>query len=204
MTITPNRLETVSLRPAQDADFAVVAQLFAELHRFNAGLDRRFRLSAEWEGLLRTHFLSTHNAPGALWLLAWQAATPVGMVLVEAHADSPLFAERHWAELVALYVAEEWRGSGLAQRLVAEAKLWAAAHGFERIQLYVTASNLAAKRFYAQSGFCPTQEIWRCDLQPAAVPLPADPSCVSEDHAAHHIELGNHHLAMELVDKSEI
>ncbi|NJO84916.1 MAG: GNAT family N-acetyltransferase, partial [Blastochloris sp.] len=107
------------------------------------------------------------------------------------------------AELVALYVAPTQRGGDLGQRLVAIGKQWAAAHGFDRLQLYVTAANERAKRFYARCGLRPTQEIWRVELQPTpGVTPPADPSCSPNGHAEHQLELGHHHLAQELDDRT--
>ena len=189
------------LRPAADVEFWAVARLFAALHHFNASFDPRFRLAEGWELLLREHFASTHRAPGALWLLAWRGGEPVGLLLVEAHTDSPLFAERRWAELVALYVTSGERGGDLGRQLVEAGKHWAAAHGLDRLQLYVTAANERARRFYARCGLVPVQEIWRVGLTPApgATP-PPDPSCEADSHAAYQIELGHHHLAMELSD----
>ncbi|NJO81389.1 MAG: GNAT family N-acetyltransferase [Blastochloris sp.] len=201
MPEAPDKPATIMLRAARDDEFWAVACLFGALHRFNAGLDRRFRLADGWEARLQTHFARTHNAPGALWLLAWCADEPVGLLLMEAHSDSPLFAERHWAELVALYVAPRQRGTDLGQRLVAIGMRWAADHGFDRVQLYVSAGNARAKHFYARCGLYPTQEIWRIDVNPTpgATP-PADPSCTPDGHSDHQIELGHHHLAMELSD----
>lgn len=194
----------VILRPAADAEFWAVARLFAALHRFNAGLDSRFRLAEGWQSLLREHFERTHTAPGALWLLAWCGEEPVGLLLLEAHTDSPLFAERRWAELVALYVAPGQRGGNLAERLVEAAKAWAAEHGFDRLQLYVTASNDRARRFYARCGLAPVQEIWRAELAPApGVHVPRDPSSRADGLPAHQTELGHHQLAMELSDDEE-
>ncbi|PDW04865.1 GNAT family N-acetyltransferase [Candidatus Viridilinea mediisalina] len=192
------------LRPARAEDFWAVARLFEALHHFNAGLDRRFRLDADWERLLQQHFTLTHTAPGSLWLLAWCADAPVGLLLVEAHSDSPIFAERRWAELVALYVAPEQRGGPLAHQLVEQAKQWAAAKGFDRLQLYVTAHNERAKRFYTKCGLGPTQEIWRVDLKPTpGVDLPADPSTTAEQPRRQRPELGHHQLAMELSNEPE-
>jgi GNAT superfamily N-acetyltransferase len=189
----------LQLRPARDEEFWAVARLFAALHQFNAELDPRFRLAAGWEQLLREHFLRTHNAAGALWMLAWRGDAPVGLLLVEAHTDSPLFADRNWAELVALYVAPSERGGDLGCTLVEQAKQWAVDHGFERLQLYVTAANARAKAFYARCGLAPVQEIWRAEITAApSVARPPDPSYDSNGHAAHQLELGHHHLAMEL------
>ncbi|RRR70761.1 MAG: GNAT family N-acetyltransferase [Candidatus Viridilinea halotolerans] len=190
------------LRPARDEDFGAVAHLFAALHQFNAGLDRRFRLAEGWEQLLHEHFVRTHAAAGALWLLAWSADEPVGLLLMESHSDSPIFAERRWAELVALYVAPEQRGTPLGYQLVAAAQAWATTKGFDRIQLYVTAGNEQAKQFYARCGLVPTQEIWRLDLTPPpdAIP-PPDPSTTAVHPRRHSPELGHHQLAMELSEE---
>ncbi|NCC31022.1 MAG: N-acetyltransferase, partial [Chloroflexia bacterium] len=96
MTMTTST-DALTLRPAADGEYWAVARLFAELHHFNATLDPRFRLAAGWEPLLREHFIHTHTSAGALWLLAWRGDAPVGLLLIEAHTDSPLFAERRWA-----------------------------------------------------------------------------------------------------------
>jgi ribosomal protein S18 acetylase RimI-like enzyme len=194
-------VEGLELRPAEDHDFAAVAALFRALHEFNAQLDYRFRLDERWSDLLRIHFMRTHNAPGALWLLAWADTTPVGLLVMEAHNDSPLFAERRWAELVALYIVPSHRGSDLGERLVTIGKQWAAAHGFDRLQLYVTASNERARAFYRRCGLAPAQEIWRADLIADPVEPPADPSHHTTTDDDPPIELGHHPLAMELADE---
>lgn len=193
---------SIILRPAADDEFATVAALFAALHDFNASLDPRFRLAENWEPLLGAHFLRTYNAPGALWLLAWQGAEAVGMLLMESHNDSPLFAERRWAELVALYVVPSQRKTDLGRQLVEAGKAWAVEHGFDRMQLYVTASNQRARAFYRRCGLHPVQEIWRVDLPDTApVEPPDDPSHTPYDLADPPIELGHHPLAMELADQ---
>ncbi|MFV9504371.1 MAG: GNAT family N-acetyltransferase [Oscillochloridaceae bacterium umkhey_bin13] len=203
MSRQPTPPAPITFRSATPDEFWAVAHLFAALHQFNAGLDAYFRLADDWQTLLHEHFARTWNAPGALWLLAWAGtpAAPVGLLLMEAHDDSPLFAERRWAELVALYVVPEQRGGELAHQLMDEAKQWARRHGFTRVQLYLTASNERAKRFYARCGLLPTQEIWRIELvpEPGIVP-PPDPSRDQAVQAVHHVELGHHQLAMELSD----
>lgn len=195
-----SHLRMPRLRPATPTDAPAVAHLFAALHMHNAALDARFALAEGWPDVLDRHFARTWDAPGACWRLAWDTTDPVGLILLEAHTDSPLFRHRHWAELVALYVAPPYRGSGLAERLLAAGLAWATAGGFERVQLYVTASNQAAHAFYQRCGFVPVQQILRRDLSPSpGVVPPADPSCALTD--ADHgdaLEPGQHHLAMEL------
>lgn len=195
-----DHLSAPAVQPATLGDEDAVAHLFAELHTQNATLDARFALAAGWRTVLHRHFARTWNAPGACWRLAWATTSPVGLIVLEAHTDSPLFRYRHWAELVALYVVPAYRGSGLADRLVAEGLSWATERGFERVQLYVTTSNQAAHAFYRRCDFVPVQQILRRDLHPApGVQPPADPSCSLIDaDSGDALETGQHHLAMEL------
>jgi GNAT superfamily N-acetyltransferase len=163
------------IRRAGRADFEAVARLFGELHRGNAELDDRFALGDGWREILSNHFLRTHDQPGALWVLAWDRDEPVGLLIVEAHHDSELFRHRSWAELVALYVSSGHRGGGLAAGLMARAQAWAASRGFDRLQLYVTADNERARRFYSRSGLTPVQEVWRIALAPVPEEAPSTP-----------------------------
>ena len=206
---------TLELRTASPADFEAVATLFEALHHFNASLDPRFGLADNWRALLHSHFQHTCTAAGALWLLACidqpgaaaqngrngaKRSKAVGLLIMEAHQDSPLFKHRRWAELVALYVEPVYRGSGLAAQLVDYAKMWTAEHGFDRMQLYVTADNKPAKEFYRRCGFHPVQEIWRLAVTPGEpVDLPADPSHSEKGGCgADFLGSGHHHLAMEI------
>jgi GNAT superfamily N-acetyltransferase len=183
---------------ATPSDFEVVAELFGALHAHNAELDELFALADDWRDLLFEHFSRTVGSPAVLWLLAWDDSRPVGLLLMEHHVDSPLFRHRRWAELAAIYVAPEQRGSGLAQRFLEEARRWAAARGLDRIQLYVTASNARAKAFYANAGFQPVQEIWRIGVAPDAdaASLP-DPARRTDLESVDLVESGHHHLFVD-------
>ncbi len=152
------------LLAARQADFEAVATLFGELHQHNASLDARFTLAENWRQVLEEQFRRTCELASALWLLAWVEEKPVGLLMLENHLDSPLFRHRAWVELVALYVRAAYRGTGLARRLMDEARLWAAAREAERMQLYVTTSNEHARAFYRRCGWKPVQEIWRLEL----------------------------------------
>ncbi|GIW07064.1 MAG: hypothetical protein KatS3mg060_1869 [Dehalococcoidia bacterium] len=190
-----NRLRIAEASPA---DFEAVADLFGALHEHNAELDELFSLAEGWRQLLFEHFSRTVGSSAVLWLLAWDGPKPVGLLLMEQHLDSPLFRHRHWAELAAIYVAPEQRGSGLARRFLEEARRWAAARGFDRIQLYVTASNARAKAFYQSAGFQPVQEIWRLSVAPdaGAARLP-DPAREPDLDSVDLVESGHHHLFMD-------
>jgi|GEM_PF-1199091 len=165
----------IMIQSANPTDDWAVRQLFYDLHGFNAELDPRFALADGWERVLSEHLGHVRTTGHGLTLLAWQGSVPVGLLMMGVHTDSPLFRYRHWAELLAIYVVPSLRGSPLGERLVALGAAWAHENGYERVQLYVTAANAAAKRFYTRAGFHPVQEIWRRELGPATVPPPDDP-----------------------------
>jgi ribosomal protein S18 acetylase RimI-like enzyme len=181
-----------------------VRQLFGELHTLNASFDHRFALADGWERVLGEHLDHVRETGYGLTLLAWHKETPVGLIMMGVHSDSRLFRHRHWAELLAIYVVPTFRGGPIADQLLAAGAAWAYERGYERIQLYVTASNRRAKRFYEQAGFRPVQEIWRMDLGAAEVAPPDDPA--GEAAYAHHHDLlssSSHHLLIDEDDEDD-
>jgi GNAT superfamily N-acetyltransferase len=147
---------------AQVADIASLKEMFRKLHAFNAALDPRFALSEEWESYFDEAI--EHALQGtSLCLIAYEADgnRPIGFILGTVHHDSGMWRYREWVEVEALYVEELWRGSGLAETLLDRACDWAESVGQATVQLYVTASNERAIRFYQHEGFGETQAIMR-------------------------------------------
>jgi len=184
--------------PAAPQDDPAVHALFGALHAHNAALDPRFALAEGWEQVLDQHLAHVREAGHGLTLLAWCGATPIGLAMFDGHLDSPLFRHRRWCELLALYVSSGARGGGVADQLLAAGLGWARERGYERMQLYVTATNLPARRFYARCGFRPVQEIWRCELGAGGLPLedcPADAVVFAQGHEL--LSTHPHHYALD-------
>jgi ribosomal protein S18 acetylase RimI-like enzyme len=158
------RTKTLTIRPATADEVWAVRKLFTGLHDFNAELDPRFQLSGNWERYLDEHLRLEWNGARSKTLVAWEGEQPIGLLMLAGYSDSPLFRYRHWAEILALYIDPNVRGGMLAYRFIKMAKRWAAENGYDRIQLYVTASNDRAKRFYEKVGFTSVQEIWRMEI----------------------------------------
>lgn len=156
--------DLLTIRAATSEDTWAVQHLFEGLHDFNAELDSRFALAENWQRYLDEHLKREWDGARSLTLIAWEGERPIGLLMLAGYSDSPLFHYRHWAEILALYIDPEVRGGMLAVRFLKMAKNWAHEHGYDRIQLYVTATNDRAKRFYEKTGFEPVQEIWRLEL----------------------------------------
>ncbi|ABX05586.1 MAG TPA: N-acetyltransferase [Herpetosiphon sp.] len=152
------------IRPTQAHEEWAVAQLFEGLHYYNTSLDHYFSLSPDWREALHTFLIDQALNQRGITMLAWHGSTPIGLLMLAGQQGSALFKHRNWAELLALYVVQEVRGLGVAQSLLNLAQAWASAQGYQRIQLYVTASNHRAKRFYQAQGWQCVQEIWRLSL----------------------------------------
>lgn len=166
------------VRVAENDDDWAVHHLFGALHTHNAELDPRFALAEGWNAVLDEHLVHVRAVGNGITLLAWGNQQPLGLLMMEGHTDSPLFRHRRWAELLALYVEPAARSRRVADSLLHAGSAWAQSCGYDRIQLYVTASNQRAQRFYTRVGFQRVQEIWRFDLPPVAHPAQAlDQAC---------------------------
>jgi GNAT superfamily N-acetyltransferase len=165
MTITVRSVVTV--RRAEPGDEWAIRRLFGDLHAYNTSLESRFALADGWERLLTEQLRQERATQRGVTLLAWDGVEPIGMAMIGAHLDSPLFRQRSWAEVTALHVVPEARGSGVADLLMEAGLAWARERGYGEVRLYVTAANERARRFYARSGFRPLQEIWSADLPTA-------------------------------------
>lgn len=60
--------------------------------------------------------------------------------------------------LIAMWVEERRRGSGVADALVADVLEWARANDYTQVELGVTQGNEAARKLYLRHGFEPTGE----------------------------------------------
>ena len=151
------------LRRARPRDAAAVKALFWKLHTFNAGLDPRFALSAEWETHFDAAMEEAVRGRESLCLIACerQSGQTCGFVLAAIHRDSGMWRHREWVEVEGLYVEDAWRGQGLGACLLARTCDWAKRMGQPVVQLYVTASNGQALRFYGREGFRQAQAILR-------------------------------------------
>jgi ribosomal protein S18 acetylase RimI-like enzyme len=152
-----------ALRGVEPMDLTTVKALFHKLHAFNASLDPRFALSEDWETHFDAAMEEALRGRESLCLIARerQSGQTGGFVLAAIHHDSRMWRHRDWVEVEALYVEDAWRGQGLAATLLTHACEWAERIGQPVVQLYVTASNARAIRFYRREGFREAQTIMR-------------------------------------------
>ena len=159
----PHADQAWEIRRVQRTDAAVVKLLFRKLHAFNTALDPRFALSETWETRFDAAIEQALRGDGTIGFIAYETGTnrPCGFALAAVHRDSDMWRYHEWVEVEALYVEDAWHGCGLAEALLDSTDEWANSVGQTVVQLYVTASNTRAIRFYQHEGFQTTQEIMR-------------------------------------------
>jgi putative acetyltransferase len=137
----------IDIRPATDADGDELAALIRDCFAEYPGCV--FARAEEMPELdaIASHFAA---AGGCIWV-AENGARIVGSLGVKPRADRV-------AELVKVYVAQECRGSGLAQRLLARGLAFAADDGAERVELWSDTRFTRGHGFYAKEGFTATGE----------------------------------------------
>src|SRR5436190_2080564 len=122
------------------------------------------------QGIVHHRPSCNHRSPGGPERLLERHpryAALAAAIVREHHVDPPIFGGQPWFELSALYVAPSHRRAGVARLLTEHLEAWARAHGYDTVQLYVSAANHSARDFYARQGYAPLQEIWRKELPPA-------------------------------------
>lgn len=95
----------------------------------------------------REQFADGHFAADSGIWLAWDSGELAGCIALRA------LDRVEAAEIKRMYVRPEWRGQGIAQRLLEEAERFAASAGYRWIFLDTTGEMAAAARLYERHGY---------------------------------------------------
>ncbi|MBM7414481.1 MULTISPECIES: GNAT family N-acetyltransferase [Nocardiaceae] len=118
-----------------------LAALAEDPHAFGSTL-------ADWQDAPECRWRDRLSIPGALDLVAFDAAVPVGLASGVPDVDDP-----DSAELISMWTDPAARGRGIARSLITAIARWAAASGAVTLTLSVMSENVAARRTYERSGF---------------------------------------------------
>jgi GNAT superfamily N-acetyltransferase len=145
--------QDVGFRPYLAPDFEAVAALWTRVNRelAPAGMEALFEqyiattIEAELSRLLDIFSLARRNA---FWVVepADGSGRIVGTFGIEGRNSDT-------TELRRMYIDAEWRGRGLAQRMLRTSEEMARELGFSRMIVSTADVQRAALRFYTKSGF---------------------------------------------------
>ena len=132
--------------------------------RLRALADAPFAFASRWEeerGQPQSFWRARLERPDAATFLALGGNETVGVVAAFVGPDATR------TELVSMWVTPEARGQGVGRQLVSAVIDWALRRGAAIVGLWVTETNLPARRLYESCGF-----VYSGERQP----LPSDPS----------------------------
>lgn len=143
----------VQFRPYTSSDFDAVADLWTRVNRelAPAGMEGLFEqyiattIEGELSRLLEIFSPARRNAFHVVEL-ADGCRRIVGTFGIECHSSDT-------TELRRMYIDADWRGCGLAQRMLRAAEAAARQLGFSRMIVSTADIQRAAFRFYTKSGF---------------------------------------------------
>ena len=141
-------------RPYLASDFEAVAALWTRVNRelAPAGMEALFEqyiattIEAELSHLLDIFSLARRNAFWVVESTTDGSRRIVGTFGIECHNSDT-------TELRRMYIDAEWRGRGLAQRMLRTSEEMARELGFSRMIVSTADVQRAALRFYTKSGF---------------------------------------------------
>jgi GNAT superfamily N-acetyltransferase len=161
--VSNERDGAIRIRPATEADEAVLIDLAARLTAFDLPPWRKPGdvATADARGMMDAVGAA---APDNEVLIADRAGAPVGCLHILATTD--FFGTRH-AHISVIATTEAAEGSGVGRTLLQHAEEWARRRGLSLLTLSVFAANDRARRFYEQAGWSPEMMKYVKPLQTA-------------------------------------
>ena len=147
-------VDGVTIRPRTDDDFESLVDLDLASARHHAAIDPAFYRVPERPAVAAFLARRLAELDGDI-LVAVADGAVVGMVgvAVQEPPDPGAVIRAVPTVDLGISVAEEWRGRGVGQALMAAAERWARERGASRMVLDMSAENDGALRFYERLGY---------------------------------------------------
>lgn len=149
-----------TLRPGTPADVELILSLFADLARQHIDYDaKRWIMHPDVADAYRD-WLAHATPAGEVFCRLAEAHEPphppLGYIIAEAMpADARYFTDPH-VYIHDIYLAPAARGTGLAERLLAEVRTWALARGISQGRALIASPNAQSLAFFQKHHFRPT------------------------------------------------
>jgi GNAT superfamily N-acetyltransferase len=148
----------VQIRPLQHRDVGQLVRLNAAADATEAALLPDLVAPRIDRRLARCYWARQVFRRGARTLVARAGTRVVGMIGIDFKRARHRYAvlKRH-TYMHSLFVLPEWRGVGLARRLIRAALVWSRRQGASHAALEMAVPNAAARRLYGSFGFVPRE-----------------------------------------------
>jgi len=148
-------LTPITIRRATPDDAASIAAIWNAIvaEKTYSAVDRPFTVEGEGE------YLQSLSASEGLFLV--ETAKPQVLGFQSLDRWTKLFHSMDHVGQLGTFVLSEWRGRGIGKQLAAYTLAFARSVGYEKLVVYVRASNIGAQNFYGRVGFVPCGRLAR-------------------------------------------
>lgn len=155
----------ITLEPYEPRDLPVIEAFVAAIQEHERQLVPELRAGAEIAADYAAHIVARAQSSGGVLILAKDGIEAIGFACAWMDSDDdPLLAAAHrdHAYVSDLFVHVEWRGRGIAQRLLGEIEQVMRARGCTRLCITAKAANIPALRCYEAAGLRPYEvDFWK-------------------------------------------
>jgi ribosomal protein S18 acetylase RimI-like enzyme len=155
----------ITLEPYEPRDLPVIEAFVAAIQEHERRFVPELRTGAEIAVDYAARIVAQAESRDGILLLAKDGGEAIGFACAWRDADDdPLLAAAHrdHAYVSDLFVQVEWRGRGIAQRLLGEIEQVMRARGCTRLCITAKAANVPALRCYEAAGLRPYEvNFWK-------------------------------------------
>ena len=143
------------IRRATPVDAASIVAIWEAIaaEKIYSAIDRPFTIEGERE------YLQSLSAREGIFLAETDTRQVVGFQSLDQWTK--LFHSMDHVGQLGTFVLREWRGRGIGKQLAANTFAFARSTGYEKLVIFVRASNAGAQKFYAALGFAPCGRLTR-------------------------------------------
>ncbi|MEJ7812813.1 MAG: GNAT family N-acetyltransferase [Gemmatimonadaceae bacterium] len=158
----------LTVRPAADADIAIVTELRIALLGEHASNPIYRRLRADARTRARKLYLNQIRASDQVTLLAERRGTVVGILRCVHSIGYPILLPAAYGYVSSVYVRPEARRAGVLRALMDEAERWCRGRGLSEIRLHNAADNALSNATWDALGFDVVEHLRMRPLVPEA------------------------------------
>lgn len=140
------------IREARQSDIEGVVSFWRMLQEDHQAMEPRLRMSTSAEQRWRTDYPGWVRSDVHGIFVAEVESRLVGLATVHPYWPAPVYEEREEGYINELIVHPDWRGQGIARKLVAAVQEWARERGITQIRAGVISANPEALAFWKKIG----------------------------------------------------
>jgi ribosomal protein S18 acetylase RimI-like enzyme len=142
-----------TIRPGKRNDAADAARLWIQSAKEHTVYDLVYTTALDAEKVMRRFLADLSSSGHSCLFVAEREGKVIGFLSGELREGSLAFEPKTWAAIEDIYVAPDYRNSGVGRTLFEQFQKWAKEKSAHGVSLQVAAGNTRARKLYEELGF---------------------------------------------------